>query len=228
MSHITLSKLVSRQGQPGVYWFAAERQNGNSGQKGWTTPMMNIRLGIRQLALATAIVPWFLLASACHKNTTSQSGTSPQSTNQADTSSTPPKPEIYAPLTNRKQIGLDIVAEASTVTFSPLWDGYVEGKVTKLQVNGKDIELKSAKIDHDDNKSWIDTQDFGRFRIAGAYGTYTGSNPEGLGSMIRSYFPPNTMHVEYVMPDEGYPGICVWLRPSQLSKLSAYAGGQKQ
>jgi hypothetical protein len=190
--------------------------------------MMNIRLGIKRLALATAIAPLLLSTNACRRDSTAPPGKSPLSTSQADTPSPPPKPEIYAPLTDRKQIELDIAAEASTISLSPLWDGDVEGRVTKLRVNSKDVALRSAKIIQGENEAWIDTQDFGRIRIAGAYGAYTGKNPQGLGSMLRSYFPPNTMHVEYVTPDQGYPGICVWLLPSQLSKLSAYAGQVKQ
>ena len=116
------------------------------------------------------------------------------------------------PLKDPSEIKLVLLAEASSITRSPAWDGNIAGTITAFTIGGKAIELETKDIVHDDDgKTWISTKKYGKIRIAGAYGPYV--EHSNLGSMSTKYIPPNTTTVGYGN------GLCIWLTLSQKADL---------
>lgn len=126
----------------------------------------------------------------------------------ASKSATPEAPE---PLKDPSELKLAIIAEVSSITRSPTWDGDITGTVTVFTVAGKAIELDTRDILHEGGKSWIATKKYGKVGIAGGYGPYVGHSD--LGSESTNYIPPNTTTVGYTN------GLRIWLTPSQRANL---------
>jgi hypothetical protein len=118
---------------------------------------------------------------------------------------------VAEPLKDPSEIKLAVIAEVSSITRSPTWDGSLTGTITTFTVGGKAIELETNEIVHDDGKTWIATKKYGKIRVAGAYGPYV--EHTNLGSSSTNYIPPNTTTVGYAN------GLCIWLTPSQKADL---------
>lgn len=129
----------------------------------------------------------------------------------ADTPTTEP-----VPLTSPGELRLELTIQASSVSVCNTWDGEIKGTVTAFSVGAKPIELETKRIVHDGGKTWIATKQYGKIRVAGAYGPYV--KHSDLGCQVTNYIAPYSTTVRYVIPNV-YNGACIWLTAAQLAEL---------
>ena len=129
----------------------------------------------------------------------------------ADTPATEPLPLIIP-----AELKLELTIQASSVSVCNTWDGDIKGTITTFSVGGKPVELETKKIVHDGGKAWIATKQYGKVRIAGAYGPYV--KDSHLGCEVTNYIAPYTTTVSYVIPNVNN-GACIWLTAAQLAEL---------
>lgn len=120
------------------------------------------------------------------------------------------------PLSSPSELRLELTIQASAVSVCNTWDGEIKGTVTTFSVGVKPIELETKKIVHDGGKTWIATKQYGKIRVAGAYGPY--AKHSELGCQVTNYIAPHTATIKYVIPNV-YNGACIWLTAAQLAEL---------